>query len=94
MLDIACTKLITVSARGSKKDFIDLFVLLEDFSLEQLFLKLDEKYEGVKYNHAHILKSLLHFEDAEQQPSPRMHRELSWDEVKRGIIQKVKKYGF
>ena len=36
LTDIACTKLQTIGMRGSKKDFIDLFFLLKQFSLEGL----------------------------------------------------------
>ena len=94
VIDIACTKLITISARGSKKDFIDLYKILENDTLENLFKKLDEKYQGVNYNHAHILKSLIYFADAEAQPMPRMHMDVEWEEVKRVITEKVKKFAF
>src|SRR6266487_2793930 len=36
-LDIACTKIMTVSMRGSKKDFIDMFFILQKYSLPKLF---------------------------------------------------------
>lgn len=88
--DIACTKLVTISSRGSKKDFIDLFFLLKTYTLPELFEALPEKYTGTDYNQTHILKSLLYFEDAEEQPMPRMHKEVSWEEIKKGIIQSVK----
>ncbi|NTU46677.1 nucleotidyl transferase AbiEii/AbiGii toxin family protein [Candidatus Roizmanbacteria bacterium] len=86
-LDIACTKLVTISMRGSKKDFIDLYFLLKQFSLPFLFEKLDEKYRNVQYNKPHILKSLVYFEDAEQQPTPRMHIPVEWNEVKKTITE-------
>lgn len=94
MIDIACTKLITISARGSKKDFIDLYVILKQITLQELFKKLDEKYQNVNYNHTHILKSLVYFEDAENQPMPRIHVPLEWLEVKKTIIEKVKEFQF
>ncbi|MEK7525979.1 MAG: nucleotidyl transferase AbiEii/AbiGii toxin family protein [Patescibacteria group bacterium] len=91
-LDIACTKLITVSVRGSKKDFIDIYFLLREFDLRTLFEKLKKKYLKTNYNETHILKSLVYFVDAEEQPLPRMHIELSWEEVKENIINKVKNF--
>lgn len=94
MIDIACTKLITISARGSKKDFIDLYVILKQITLQELFKKLDKKYQNVNYNHTHILKSLVYFDDAEGQPVPRMHMSLEWQEVKKTIIEKVKEFQF
>lgn len=94
ILDIACTKLVTVSMRGSKKDFIDIYVILQTKSLEELFTKLNEKYQEVQYNAPHILKSLLYFSDADNQPMPRMHISIEWEDVKDFITKKVKDFTF
>ena len=91
-LDIACTKLITVSVRGSKKDFIDIYFLLKEFSLPTLFDKLTKKYPNSDYNEAHILKSLVYFADADLQPMPRMHQEINWEQVKEEIIRNTKAF--
>jgi len=92
VLDVACTKLITISSRGSKKDFIDLFVILQSFTLNFLFESLDKKYKGINYNHLHIIKSLVFFEDADIQPMPRLHIDTNWEEIKKIITQKVINY--
>lgn len=92
--DIACTKLITISMRGGKKDFIDLYIIMQQMILKDLFSKLDIKYAKVRYNYPHILKSLVYFEDADTQPMPRMHVPLDWEKVKDFIIQEVKKIEF
>lgn len=94
VIDIACTKLVTISMRGSKKDFIDLYVILQQMSLEELFAKLDEKYTKVQYNYPHILKSLVYFNDANSQPMPRMHKDFSWENVKDSIVMQVKAFTF
>lgn len=88
--DIACTKLLTISARGSKKDFIDLYFILDLFALPELFGLLKKKYNKQDYNLLHILKSLVYFDDADEQPSPRMHKEVSWVTVKKVVVQNVK----
>ncbi len=90
IIDVACTKIITISMRGSKKDFVDLYFLLKQYSLYELFEKLDQKYHGVNYNRAHLAKSLIYFEDAETQPMPRMLQNVQWEEVKTSITQAVK----
>lgn len=94
VIDIACTKLITISMRGSKKDFIDIYIILKKFSLTELFKKLDEKYSNVNYSHTHILKSLVYFDDANAQPMPRMHIQLNWEEIKSTIVKEVKNLKF
>lgn len=90
--DIACTKLLTISSRGSKKDFIDIYFILKKYSLAQLFDLLKKKYPATDYNHIHILKSLVYFDDAEIQVMPRMHIDSSWEEVKTTIIKAVKSF--
>lgn len=89
-LDIACTKLITISARGSKKDFVDMYFLLGEYNLSFLLAKLKEKYPKTDYNETHILKSLLYFLDADHQPGPRMHKDINWERVKEKIVKAVK----
>jgi len=92
--DIACTKLITISSRGSKKDFIDLYFILQSFSLNELFTLLTKKYSEVNYNLLHILKSLVYFETADEQPLPKMHLDVSWSEVKKSLTETAKNFKF
>lgn len=94
VIDIACTKIITISMRGSKKDFVDLYFLLKHYSLQELFEKVGQKYQGVNYNQTHLAKSLIYFEDADAQPMPRMLQHIEWEEVKTVITQSVKKMPF
>jgi hypothetical protein len=77
--------------RGSKKDFIDLYFLLQIYSLDKIFEMMAKKYQDIGYNQLHIAKSLVYFEDARQQPMPRMLQEVSWDDVEKSIIENVKK---
>lgn len=92
--DIACTKLQTIGMRGSKKDFIDLYFLLTKHSLEKLFELMKKKYGQIDYSKTHIMKSLVYFKDAENQPMPRMHKEVAWNEVKKTMIKTVKMVQF
>jgi hypothetical protein len=89
-LDLALTKLITISSRGNKKDFIDMYFLLKEYDLQNLFVKLKDKYSNSDYNETHILKSLVYFVDADQEPMPRMHKEIDWEIIKEEIINRVK----
>lgn len=88
--DIACMKIDTISSRGAKKDFIDLYFLLEKYRLEELLNLFDKKYAGIKYNRFHLLKSLTYFDDAESEPMPEMLKNISWEEIKDEIKKKVK----
>ncbi len=90
LLDVTLMKLEAISGRGNKKDFIDLFFLIDFFSLAELFKAYDDKCGGQLSNHYHLLKSLVYFEDAENQPMPKMLKPVEWSDVKNTIIQKVK----
>lgn len=90
--DIACTKLQTIGMRGSKKDFIDIYFLLQQYSLEDLLQLLKKKYPNVEYSQTHILKSLVYFDDADVQPMPRMHTQVTWEEVKEKMKSVIKAF--
>lgn len=92
VLDVACSKLVTVSQRGSKKDFIDLYFVLERYSLKELLESVHKKYSQIDYSQTHLLKSLIYFEEAEGQPMPRMHQDVSFEQVKEKITQVVKAF--
>lgn len=90
--DIACMKLTATSSRGSKKDYIDLFVILQKFTLEELFSKFEQKFVGITYQKLILLKSLTYFTDAESEPDPDYTDALSWENIKKTIEDKVKDY--
>ncbi|MFT7033245.1 MAG: putative nucleotidyltransferase component of viral defense system [Cyclobacteriaceae bacterium] len=61
--DIAAMKLNAVVNRGAKKDFVDIFFLLHDYSLNQLITLHNRKYPN--QNELLVLKSLTYFADAD-----------------------------
>jgi len=90
--DIAAMKIDTVSSRGGKKDFIDLYFLLQKYSLEKILEIFAKKYSRIKYNKLHILKSLVYFEDAEKEPMPEMIEKMKWEGMKKDISRKIKSF--
>ena len=87
--DIAAMKLSAITNRGTKKDFVDLYFLLERFSLNELVDLYTNKYpDGQLF---FVLKSLAYFEDAEEQPMPKMLIDTDWVDVKKRIIDSVQK---
>ena len=91
IIDIALMKLAAISNRGSKKDFIDLYFILDIYSLMDLLNKYIVKYGFNISNQYHLLKSLIYFTDAEKEPVPKMLHEISWPLIKEKIIEQVKK---
>lgn len=85
--DIAAMKISAITNRGTRKDFVDFYFLLNLFSFDELINLYVQKYTD-----AHpftTLKSLTYFEDAEQDPMPLMLSSLNWEDVKARIIAEV-----
>ena len=92
ILDISCMKVSAVSSRGSKKDFIDLYFVLQKKTLDEIFTAFKKKFEGVEYQKLHLLKSLVYFSDADNDPNPDYIENVNWEEVKDDLEEKVKEY--
>ncbi|MCR4275520.1 MAG: nucleotidyl transferase AbiEii/AbiGii toxin family protein [Candidatus Wolfebacteria bacterium] len=89
--DIAVMKIIAISQRGRKRDFFDLFWLSQNIQpLGDIILNVNRQYT-VRQNLAHILKSLVYFADAENDPMPRINFNASWLSVKKFFIKEVPK---
>ncbi|MCH8518063.1 MAG: nucleotidyl transferase AbiEii/AbiGii toxin family protein [Cyclobacteriaceae bacterium] len=85
--DIAAMKIAAITGRGHKKDFIDLYLLLNHYSLKEMLNFYLNKYQhGSEFL---ALKSLTYFEDADIQPSPKMLFDWEWDEIKSVIKAEV-----
>ncbi len=86
--DIAAMKLDAITGRGSKKDFYDLFFLLKQYSIDELFSFYTEKYPH--QTTFHVARSLTYFEDAEMQPNPVVFdKTITWEVVKQTIISSI-----
>ena len=87
--DIAAMKLNAIAGRGSKKDFIDLYFLLNEFSLPQILDFYDKKFnDGSRFM---VQKSLTYFDDADPQLNPKMFKPFDWELCKQKIIDEVLK---
>jgi len=89
MEDIAAMKLNAIAGRGSRKDFIDLFFLLNRFTLKEMMGFYSEKYSDGSWFMVH--KSLHFFEDAENETMPRMLENVSWETIKTRISNEAQK---
>ena len=88
--DIACMKLSAIAGRGSRKDFIDLYVIIKKFRPLRDYIDLFQK----KYSQrdiGHIVRSLVYFEDADDEPDVKMNMSTNWSEIKREFENWVKK---
>lgn len=80
--DIAAMKIQTLGDRGTKRDFIDLFFLSKNYSLDKMFEFYNQKYGDLDDKIYHLIRSLDYFTDAEMEKMPNKLVEISWKEVK------------
>jgi predicted nucleotidyltransferase component of viral defense system len=89
--DIAAMKLAAITNRGTKKDFVDLYFLLQHFSLNQMLNLYSKKYtDGSLFN---VIRSLTYFVDAENNEMPEMFINANWEDIKSEIRKQVFNYG-
>lgn len=87
--DIACMKLDAIASRGSRKDFVDLHILLTKYALSDLLRAYQERTQGKGLPAYQLLKSLVYFADAEADPMPAMRQPVDWETVKRDLARQV-----
>ena len=85
--DIAAMKINAVEGRGSKKDFIDIYFLLQHYSLAEILDFYQQKYP--EHSLFRALMSLTYFADAEDQFMPKMFANITWEEMKSAIRKAV-----
>ena len=88
--DITSMKLNAIVVRGSKKDFYDLFELFQKFSLKEMLIYFEMKYENSLQ--LMVLKSLTYFDDADEEPDLQLLKNTDWEIVKSRIRKEVKQF--
>ena len=89
--EVALMKMIAISGRGARKDFVDLYtILMGGLTLGEMFDALPRKYGKGRVNVYHLLKSLTYFEDAEQEPMPAMLEPFNWAECKAFFVREAR----
>lgn len=90
--DLSAMKLEAIAARGKKRDFFDVYAISKNgLSLHEMLLCFEKKYQSIQYNLLHLLKSLVYFNDAENDPEPILLHKISWEEVKNYFIKETAK---
>lgn len=82
-------KVSAIASRGTKRDFVDLYLCAQQYGLGEILRMFDKKYAESQVTRIHILKSLTYFADAEKDPLPHMLVALDWDAVKRFFLRET-----
>ena len=85
--DIAAMKFSAVAGRGRKRDFTDIYFLLQTFSLAEIM-----SFYNTKYNDGSemmVARSLTYFDDADGDQDMQMLKKAPWNTVKKTILKAV-----
>lgn len=90
--DIAVMKIIAISQRGRKRDFFDLYwYVTQQEPLLKIIKRVAIQYPNLEHNYHHIIKSLIFFEEAEEDPNPQIFFDANWEKVKKYFLAIVPK---
>ena len=88
--DIAAMKLSAITGRGTKKDFVDVYFLLQHFTLQEMLNLYAKKYMNASL--FPVMLSLSYFTDAEAMPMPEMLIPVEWDNIKTTIRKAIEDF--
>ena len=88
VLDIAVMKMVAIGGRGAKKDFFDLYNIIQkcNITIDELVNGLMQKC-GDNINYVNIIMGLSYFEDADDEILPKTFIPYNWDDIKKFFIE-------
>ncbi|PIZ47462.1 hypothetical protein COY29_05170 [Candidatus Woesebacteria bacterium CG_4_10_14_0_2_um_filter_39_14] len=91
--DIAAMKLLAVNRRPAKRDYVDVYYLLEKFSLGEMIDFAKEKFPN--FNFYYLLRALSYFEDIKDDERRKIQmtdKNFSWEAAKNKLSEEANKY--
>lgn len=92
-LDLGLMKVAAIISRGTRRDFVDLFLLCRYVPLDELLERSAEKFGHVRDFELQALKGLADLSLTEGEPMPRLASETDWAEVEHWIHGEVRRLG-
>jgi hypothetical protein len=89
LTEIGAMKLAAIIDRGTRKDLVDLFYILQHVTLDDLFQVAAIKYARVRTFAISATRALAYFADAEALPMPQMLDRTPWGKMKRFLEQQA-----
>lgn len=92
--DIAAMKMVALSQRGLRRDFIDIHAIATQYGMREVFAWTQKKFPQLD---AYILlRALTYFEDADSDPADariRLLQPVEWSQVKQYCIAAARELG-
>lgn len=92
-LDLGLMKLGAIISRGTRRDFVDLYLLRREVSLEEMLGRSAEKYGHVRDFPLQALKGLADLSLVEGDPMPQLSEPLEWKTVESWLRGEVRRLG-
>lgn len=94
--DIAAMKLVAISQRGKRRDFVDMYYLINNFGLRKVLDWTSEKFP--QFDIYSGLRGLLYFDDADNDAEIMrikvFDKSVKWPLVKKFIKKEAQKFQF
>ncbi len=91
--EIGAMKLAAIIDRGTRKDMVDLYYLLQVVSLETIFEVAAVKYARVRSFPVSAIRALAYFADADALPMPHMLDKTPWSKMKKFLERQAMEAG-
>ena len=92
-VDLGLMKLGAIISRGTRRDFVDLFLLCRRIPLAELLARADDKFGHVRDFSLQALKGLADLSEAEVEPMPRLAVPADWAEIEAWLRHEVRELG-
>lgn len=92
-VDLGLMKLGAIISRGTRRDFVDLFLLCRQLPLATLLDLAEDKFGHVRDFPLQALKGLADLSQIEGEPMPRLAVPLEWEEVETWLQTEVREMG-
>jgi len=93
LVDIASMKLMAMMQRGAKRDYVDLYSILQDVPFSKIAENMINRYGVNRVNPLVIGKALVFFRDADADPDPEyLGKMTSWGKIKRYLTDHVQQF--
>lgn len=93
LTDIASMKLIAMLQRGAKRDYIDLYWILQNIPFSNIAENMVARYGASRVNPLVIGKALVFFRDADSDPDPEyLGKHTAWAKIKKYLSEHVQQF--
>jgi len=90
ILDIAAMEIRAISQRGTKRDFVDMYFILQKIPFHKVAEHMVRRFGKERVNPILIGKALSYFADADSNPEPEYIKKVKWEKIKTFFKQHAK----